>query len=101
MSQSDTSKDEGKPNDGFPFELNGEKLFAPSEKMRAADIIEIAWEMKLLPFAPGDYRLVSSKNGNVYKPDDYIDLTEDNNFITQPTTSTQVAQEPPNVVIAR
>ena len=101
MSSTDTSKDQGRPNEGFPFELNGEKLFAPSEKMRAAEIIEIAWEMKFLPFAPGDYQLVSSKHGKVYKADDYVDLAEDNNFLAQPTTSTQVAQEPPNVVIAR
>ena len=101
MSSTDTSKDQGKPNAGFPFELNGEKLLAPSDKMRAAEIIEIAWEMKILPFAPDDYQLVSLKHNTIYKVDDYVDVAEDNTFIAQPTTSTQVAQEPPNVVIAR
>ena len=83
--------DQGKTREGFPFELNGEKFFAPREKMRPHEILEIAWEMKILPFEPDKYQLVSSKDGSVYKPDDYVHLFEDNSFIAQPTTSTTVA----------
>ena len=101
MSSTETPTDPGRPRDGFPFELNGEKLFAPSEKMRPDEIIEIAWEMKILPFEPDKYQLVSSKDGTVYKTDEYVDLAQDNEFIAQPTASTQVAQEPPYVVVAR
>ena len=70
MSNDTPPNDQGKPREGFPFKLNGEKLFAPLEKMRAHEILEIAWEMKILPFEPGKYKLVSSKDGSVYKADD-------------------------------
>ena len=84
--------DEGKPREGFPFELNGEKLFAPREKMLPLEILEIAWEMKILPFKPDKYRLVSAKDGTIYKADDTVVLVEDNVFIAQPTESTPVAE---------
>ena len=94
MSDAKTPDDQRQPRERFPFELNGEKLFAPREKMLPPEILEIAWEMKVLPFEPNKYQLVSSKNGSAYKDDDYIDLVEDNDFIAQPTTPTPVAQEP-------
>ena len=93
MSNDTPPNDQGKPREGFPFKLNGEKLFAPLEKMRAHEILEIAWEMKILPFEPGKYKLVSSKDGSVYKADDYVDLVQDYDFIAQPTAPTPVAQE--------
>ena len=91
MDNATTPNDQGKTREGFPFELNGEKLFAPREKMRPPEILDIAWEMKILPFEPDKYQLVSSKDGSIYKADDYVNLVEDNNFIAQPTTSTTVA----------
>ena len=94
MDNATTPSDQGKTHEGFPFELNGEKLFAPREKMRSSEILDIAWEMKILPFEPDKYQLVSSKDGSIYKGDDYVNLVEDNNFIAQPTTPTRVAQEP-------
>ena len=98
---------DSKPNDngdlqaGFPFELNGEKLFAPNEKMRPPEILEIAWERKILPFEPDKYRLVSLKDRTVYKSDDYVDLGVDNQFIAEPTMSGTVAMEPPHVRLSR
>ena len=83
---------EGKPQQGVPFELNGDKLFAPSEKMRSSDLLNIAWEMKTLPFEPDKYQLVSTKDGTVYKAEDYVDLEVVNQFLAQPTTPTQVAE---------
>ena len=68
--------------------------------MRPPEILEIAWEMKILPFDPDKYKLVSSKDGSAYKDDDYINLAEDNDFIAQPTTPTPVAQKP-NVIVPR
>ena len=100
MSSTETSDDQGKPREGFPFELNGEKLFAPAEKMRPPEIIEIAWEMKILPFEPDKYVLASPKDGTVYKAEDYVNLAQDNDFIAQPTTPGTVAQEPPYVIVA-
>ena len=94
MSNATTPDDQGEPRDGFPFELNGDKLFAPREKMLPPEILEIAWEMKILPFNPDKYQLVSAKDRKVYKADDTVDLVEDNVFITQPTEPTRVAQEP-------
>ena len=91
MSDTKTPYKQGNPSEGVSFELNGEKLFAPTEKMRPTEILKIGWEMKILPFEPDKYQLVSSKDGTVYKKDDYIHLEKDNNFIAQPTTPTQVA----------
>ena len=91
MNNATTPNDQGKTRERFPFELNGEKLFAPREKMRPPEILDIAWEMKILPFEPDKYLLVSFKDGSVYKADDYVDLVEDNEFIAQPTASTLVA----------
>ena len=96
-----TPNDQGNPQEGFPFELNGEKLFAPSEKMRPPQILEIAWEMKILPFEPDKYELVSSKDGTVYKDDDYVNLEVDDDFIAQPTTPGTVALEPPYDIVPR
>ena len=100
MSNATTPNDQGKPRNGFPFKLNGEKLFAPLEKMRPREILEIAWERKILPFEPDKYKLVSSKDGSVYKADDYVDLVQDNDFIAQPTAPTPVAEES-DVIIPR
>ena len=91
MSNVTTPNDQGNPRDGFPFVLNGEKLFAPREKMRPLEILKIAWEAKILPFEPDKYILVSGKDGSVFKADDYVDLHEHNDFIAQPTSSTSVA----------
>ena len=44
MDNATTPNDQEKTREGFPFELNGEKLFAPREKMRPPEILEIAWE---------------------------------------------------------
>ena len=92
MSDINKPNDRGKPQRGFPFVLNGEKLFAPSEKLQPPQILEIAWEMKILPFEPDKYRLVSSKDGTIYKDDDYVHLEVDNDFIAQPTTPGTVAK---------
>ena len=91
MDNATKPNDHGKTREEFPFELNGEKLFAPREKMRPSEILDIAWEMKILPFKPDQYLLVSSKDGSVYKEDDYVHLVEDNEFIAQPTAPTPVA----------
>ena len=91
MTNDKTPNDQGKPGEGFPFELNGEKLFAPQDKMRPPEILEIGWEMKILPFEPDKYQLVSSKDGSVYKAEEFVNLVEDNDFIAQPTTPTPVA----------
>ena len=93
--------DNGDPQTGFPFELNGEKLFAPTEKMRPPELLEIAWERKILPFEPDKYRLVSLKDRTVYKTDDYVNLDVDNQFIAEPTMSGTVAMETLRVRLPR
>ena len=101
MSDTSTLNGKGKPDGEFPFELNGEKLFAPYEKLLPLQILEIAWEMKILPFESDKYVLVSAEDGSVYKDEDYVHLQVDNHFIAQPTTSATVAMEPAHVDIAR
>ena len=100
MSDSKLS-DQGDPQSGIPFELNGENLFAPDQKMRPSEILEIAWERKILPFEPDKYLLVSLKDRTVYKGDDYVNLEVDNEFIAQPTMSATVALETPNAFLPR
>ena len=93
--------DKGDSQTGFPFELNGEKLFAATDKMRPLDLLEIAWERKILPFEPDKYRLVSLKDRTVYKPDEYVNLDVDNQFIAEPTMSATVAMETLHVRLPR
>ena len=101
MSDTNTPNDQGKPHTGIPFVLNGEKLFAPAAKLQPPQIFEIAWEMKILPFEPDKYLLVSLKNRTVYKNNEYVNLEVDNEFIAQPTTAATVALEPAHVHVPR
>ena len=78
---------------GYPFELNGEKLFAINDKETAQSLLEIAYEAKVIQRKPGDYRLFSIKEGRSYKQEDYVHLEVDNNFIAEPIAPTPVAEK--------
>ena len=76
---------------GYPFELNGEKLFASNEKEKAGTLLEIGYEAKVIQRKPEDYRLFSVKEGKSYKPEDDVNLDVDNQFIAEPIAPTPVA----------
>ena len=78
-------------NKTFPFILNGDKLFASAEKETARSLLEIGHEAKVIQRKPDDYRLFSIKEGKSYKPEDYVNLVQDNNFIAEPIAPTPVA----------
>ena len=73
----------------IPFKVNGEQLYTEFEKLVAIDILKIASAKGAIPNKPEDYDLKGDKG--VYKHDDWVDLNEDNIFITIPTSSTPVA----------
>ena len=83
------TKEDG--NKGYPFTLNGDKLFADNEKDTAQSLLQIGYEAKVIQRKPDDYRLFSIKEGKSYKPEDYVNLEEDNNFIAEPVAPTPVA----------
>ena len=76
---------------GYPFSLNGDKLFADNEKETAKSLLQIGYEAKVIQRKPDDYRLFSVKEGESYKPGDYVNLEVDNNFIAEPIAPTPVA----------
>ena len=78
-------------SEGYPFSLNGDKLFAHNEKETARSLLAIGYEAKVIQRKLDDYRLYSVKEGKSYKPEDYVDLEVDNNFIAEPIAPTPVA----------
>lgn len=86
------TKEDG--NKRFPFLLNGDKLSADNEKETARSLLQIGYEAKVIQRKPDDYRLFSVKEGKSYKPEDYVNLEEDSNFIAEPVAPTPVAGKP-------
>ena len=80
-------------NEGFPFTLNGSKLFAPDEKTLAQSLLQIAYAAKTIQRTPESYRLFSIKEGASYKLEDTVDLKQNNEFIAEPIAPTPVAGE--------
>lgn len=76
----------------YPFEVNGEKFQSVHERLVAEDILIHAKKKGAIPRAPKDYILVSQNAAATqYKLDDWVDLDQDNIFMTVPNTSTPVA----------
>ncbi len=73
----------------FTFKVNGVQIETPHQKLVALDILKLAKEKGATPRKPEDYILQGDKGE--YKADDWVDLSEDNVFITIPNDSTQVA----------
>ena len=71
------------------FKINGMEIEVTQEKLLAYQILELAKEHGAIPGKPEDYELQGLKR--VYKLDDWVNVAEDDEFITIPTTPTQVA----------
>lgn len=73
----------------FEFKVNGVQLEAKTRYLAALDILKMAADHRAMPGKPEEYALQGDKGR--YQPDDRVDLAEDNQFITIPTTPTDVA----------
>ena len=71
------------------FQINGVKIQSSHEKLVALDILKLAKDKGAIPGKPGDYILQGKETQ--YKSDDWVNLDEDNEFISIPITSTHVA----------
>ena len=73
----------------FTLKVNGTEIDTPHQKLVAHDILELAEKNGAIPGKPEDYILQGDKGQ--YGWDDWVDLEEDNRFITIPNKPTQVA----------
>ena len=73
----------------FEFKVNGIKIFTDKEILTATEVLTLAHEKGAIPGDPTSYILKGSKGD--YKADDQVNLSEDDLFLTVPTTSTQAA----------
>lgn len=73
----------------FTLKVNGTEIDSPHQKLVAHDILELAEKHGAIPSKPEDYILQGDKGE--YGWDDWVDLEEDNRFITIPNKPTQVA----------
>lgn len=73
----------------FSFKVNGIEIEVKRTKILASAILDLAAERGAMPGKPEDYILQGDKGP--YKSDDWVNLEEDNQFITIPNTPTPVA----------
>ncbi len=73
----------------FPFKVNGVQFENPLQQLLASEILEIAKQKDAMPGPPGEYILQGEKRQ--YNPNEYVDLAQDNIFITIPNKATPVA----------
>ena len=73
----------------YAFKVNGIEIQTTQQRILAHDILELAKKAGAMPGNPEEYILQGDKGQ--YAQDAWIDLLEDNVFITIPSTPTQVA----------
>ncbi len=73
----------------FAFKVNGIEIATTQQRVLAHDILELAKKVGAMPGNPEEYILQGDKGQ--YGQNAWVDLSEDNVFITIPTTPTQVA----------
>lgn len=73
----------------FLLKVNGIEIESPDQKLVAHDILELAEKRGAMPGKPEDYILQGDKGQ--YGWDDWVDLEEDNVFITLSRKPTPVA----------
>ena len=73
----------------FTLKVNGTEMTMREPRVVAHDILELAEKNGAIPGKPEDYLLQGDKRQ--YGWDNWVDLEEDNRFITIPNTSTPVA----------
>jgi len=73
----------------YEFKVNGVEIHSPLEKIVALDVMQLAKNKGAFPGEPEDYILEGDKGR--YEPSDWVDLGQDNVFITAPNKPTTVA----------
>ena len=73
----------------FSFKVNGIEIKVDRPKILASEVLDLAAQRGAMPGKPEDYILQGDKGP--YKSDDWVNLEEDNQFITIPNTPTPVA----------
>lgn len=73
----------------FVLKVNGTEIETPHRKLVAHDILELAEKRGAMPGTPEQYILQGDKGQ--YGWNDWVDLEEDNVFITIRNAPTQVA----------
>ena len=73
----------------FTLKVNGTEIDTPHQKLVAHDILELAEKNGAIPDKPENYILQGDKGE--YGWDDWVDLEEDNHFITILNKPTPVA----------
>ena len=63
----------------FEFKIDGEQLYAPRESMTVQELLDIAFEKKVLDPVEGGYTLEDEK-GNTFAADSVVDLDKTNVF---------------------
>ena len=72
------------------FKVNGEEIQTDHHSLLAIEILRLAKEKDAIPGNPAEYILEGDKG--TYKPDDRVNLEEDNVFFAIPNKPTPVAQ---------
>lgn len=80
---------EQKESSSFALKVNGIEMTMSHIGVVAHDILELAEKRGAIPGKPENYILQGDKGQ--YGWDNWVDLEEDNRFITIPNTSTPVA----------
>ena len=73
----------------FDFKVNGIEIRVTQQRILAHDILELAKKAGAIPGNPEEYILQGDKGQ--YAQDAWVDVLEDNVFITIPSTPTPVA----------
>ena len=73
----------------FEIKVNGVLIKVSKEKLLAKEVLNIAKEHNAMPGKPEDYDLQGKKG--IYKSGDWVNFSEDKEFITIPNTPTPVA----------
>ena len=84
-----TKPDRDNIGETHSFKINGVKIESSHEKLVALDILNLAKDKEAIPGKPAEY-ILQGKDTQ-YKSDDWVNLDEDNEFITIPNTATSVA----------
>lgn len=73
----------------FRVEVNGIEMETEKQEMETFDVLKLAEKHGAIPGKWDEYILKGDKRG--YGQDDWVDLSEDNSFITLRDRPTQVA----------
>ena len=80
-----------KPGDSIRFKVNGVELETRHSKLVALDILEMAAKKGALAGKPEDYFIQSISGEQKYKPDDWVEIKQGEEFIATPQGPTPVA----------